>query len=152
MDDANWDDPHVKEQWCSQRRVAVMAYLSKEGLVHGKIGSWPAWHVAPYLSIWAVESLNMPGAVGWWVISGDLPTDYISSSSAKHPRQALRAFAETWEDVASHVRAGTSHPSISIGAPEMRSEMLPILESRSAILRLYAEDDSIWEADNDLID
>jgi hypothetical protein len=81
------------------------------------------------------------------VISGDLPTDYISASSAKNPRQALREFAETWEDVASHMRAGTPHPSISIGTLEGRSELLPILEKRGEILHGFAEDDSIWEDD-----
>ncbi|SFS01069.1 protein of unknown function [Granulicella pectinivorans] len=152
MDTVDWDDPGVEEQWCNQRREETTVYLHKEGLVHGEIGSWPAWHVAPYISIWAVESLKTPGAVGWWVISGDLPTDYISASSAKHPRQALRAFAETWEDVASHMRDGTPHPSISIGPPEMSSELLPNLEKRSEILRRFADDDAMWDNDGRFID
>jgi hypothetical protein len=147
MSAVDWDDPNIEERWCHRRREEATAYLAKEGLTHGEVGAWPAWHVAPYLSIWAVESLKTPGAVGWWVISGDLPTDYISTSSAKHPRQALREFADTWEDVASHIRAGTPHPSISIGPLETRSELLPILEKRAEIFRRFAEDDSIWEDD-----
>jgi hypothetical protein len=96
--------------------------------------------------------LKVPGAVGWWVITGDLPTDYISSKSANHPRQALQALAESWDDVASHMRAGTPHPSISFGPPEMRSELLPILEKRAEILHRFAEDDSIWEDDGNFTD
>ncbi|WP_353072428.1 DUF4826 family protein [Tunturiibacter gelidoferens] len=42
----------------------VTEYLAKEGLDHGKVGSWPAWHLVPYVSIWAVESLLAPGHVG----------------------------------------------------------------------------------------
>jgi hypothetical protein len=152
MNAVDWDDPRVEERWCGERREEVAAYLSKEGLSHGEIGLWPAWHVAPYISLWAIESLKRPGSVGWWAISGDLPTDYISSSSIRHPRQALRAFADIWEDVSSHMRAGTRHPSISMGRPEMRPDLAPILEMRVEILRRFADDDSIWDVDDNFVD
>jgi len=147
MNAVDWDDPDVEAQWCDERRKEVGEYLSKEGLDHGEIGSWPAWHVAPYVSLWAIESLKNPGTVGWWAISGDLPTDYISSSDAHQPRRALRVFADIWDDVASHMREGKSHPSINIGSLETKSKLIPLLEKRSEALRRFAEDDSIWGDD-----
>ena len=82
----DYDDPPVEEQWCEDRRAQVAAYLQREGVEHGQIGEWPAWHVAPYVSIWAIESKKRPDRVGWWVICGDLPTDYVSAAKIKHPR------------------------------------------------------------------
>jgi hypothetical protein len=80
MTKEDYDDPEVEERWCEQQRVAVNEYLQSQGVKHGRVGDWPAWHVAPYVSIWAIESVNRPEWIGWWVICGDLPTDYISAS------------------------------------------------------------------------
>jgi hypothetical protein len=100
MNSDDYDDPEINAQWCGERRREVAEYLRVEGLTHGRIGDRPAWQVAPYVSVWAVESLAVPGAVGWWAISGDLPNDYVSSSEAKDPRQAVRAIALLWREAA----------------------------------------------------
>ena len=51
----DYEDPAFEEQWCEARRAEVAAYLEREGVVHGRmhgrIGEWPAWHVAPYVSV-----------------------------------------------------------------------------------------------------
>lgn len=58
---SNDDDPAVEEKWCSERRSELAVYLKREGVTHGSIGEWPAWHIAPYVSIRAVESAKRPG-------------------------------------------------------------------------------------------
>ncbi len=72
MDQSGLDE----ERWCQERRAQVAEYLRREGVRHGRIGEWRAWHVAPYVSVWAIESATLPESVGWWVICGDGPTDY----------------------------------------------------------------------------
>ena len=93
MTQPDYDDPATEHRWCADRRVEVADYLAAEGVAHGQIGAWPAWHVAPYVSVWAIESKRKPGWVGWWVLCGDLPTDYVSAATIKHPRKAVEAFA-----------------------------------------------------------
>jgi hypothetical protein len=96
MGSNNYDDPEVLEHWRSGQRVLIENYLLSQGVEHGRIGDRPAWDVAPYVSIWAIESLARPAWIGWWVISGDLPTDYISSADLdppQHPRKAVHAIA-----------------------------------------------------------
>jgi hypothetical protein len=149
MDNLDWDDPAVDGHWCGERRRAVTEYLAKEALAHGEVGTWPAWHVAPYVSIWAIESLRAPGYVGWWVISGDLPTDYLSAATIKHPRKALLAFSETWREVAEYMQKGLPHPHITIGPSEQDPELASLLQKRSNVLRQFAEDDSVWGAEYD---
>src|SRR6266446_5228772 len=56
MKKPDYDDPAVEERWCNEQRVNVTNYLSSQKVKHGRIGDWPAWHVAPYVSIWAIES------------------------------------------------------------------------------------------------
>lgn len=74
MASLDYDDPAVDEAWCADQRQVVADYLSSQNVTHGRIGEWPAWHVAPYVSMWAIESLSRPNDIGWWVICGDLPT------------------------------------------------------------------------------
>ena len=149
MSDSNWDDPIVEEHWCAERRQDVTEYLAKQGVAHGEVGLWPAWHLAPYVSIWAIESLIVPGNVGWWAICGDLPTDYILAANAKHPRKAMMEFADTWKEVVDCMLKGLPHAHITFGPPERRNELAPQLANRADLLRRFAEDDSMWGPDYD---
>jgi hypothetical protein len=122
--------------------------LALQGVQHGRIGDWPAWHVAPCASIWAIESLVRPEWIGWWVLSGDLPTDYISSADVQPPqipRKAIRAIAERWLKQVEAWNAGRDYEGIRIGGGHSHKELAPLLESRAKLLMEWWNDDSFWE-------
>jgi hypothetical protein len=144
MEALDWDDPIVEEHWCAERRVEVTEYLARQRVEHGEVGSWPAWHVAPYVSIWAIESLLAPGDVGWWAICGDLPTDYVSAANVEHPREAMLTFADTWGEAAACMLNGGSPIGATFGPPEQSSELAPLLQKRADLLRRFSGDDSFW--------
>ncbi len=112
---------------------------------HGAIGEWPAWHLPPFLAILAIESLVSPGRMGWWAISGDCPTDYLSFADAEHPREVLRHFARQWAELSSFMLRGEPHPETTIGTPDQWPELGDLLKRRAELLHDYATDDSIWE-------
>jgi hypothetical protein len=149
----DYDDPKVEEAWCDEQREVVRQYLAGQpGLVHGDIGEWPAWHIAPIVSIWVVESVVDPGWIGWWVITGDLPTDYISASDVddpQHPRKALRVFCNKWITWADSVLEGRESPHYWVGTPERASELAPMLKSRALTLLEWCDDDLMWEGLDD---
>jgi hypothetical protein len=140
----DYGDPGVEERWCNERRSAVIEYLQQQHLVHGTVGEWPAWHVAPYVSIWAIESTSKPGWVGWWVISGDLPTDYVSANAIKHPRDAIQAIAARWQNAAVLMAQGAGAPGFTIGSPNDWPSLAPLLESRAKLLQEWAGDERLW--------
>lgn len=143
-----YDSPEAEKAWCEQQRSVVAEYLARQGVEHGQLGEWPAWHVAPYVAVWAVESRRRPGAIGWWAISGDLPTDYISSAdveSPQHPRKAVRAIACRWLVVATAWQAGGEVDGIRISGPVPRAELAPLLESRAKLLLEWVDDPTIWD-------
>ncbi|ATU66998.1 DUF4826 family protein [Piscinibacter gummiphilus] len=144
---SDYDDPETEAQWCAERRQEVSDYLRGEGLAHGRVGEWPAWQVCPYVSVWAIESLSHPGAVGWWAISGDLPSDHVSSSDAKSPREAVRAIASLWQEAAECMARGERHPSFSIGSGHQDEELGPMLASRAGLLLEWVDDDEAWVED-----
>src|SRR5262245_59010387 len=114
-------------EWCDASRARVAEYLRSEGVDHGRIGEGPAWHVAPCVSLWAIESKARQGAIGWWAICGDLPTDYVSSSGLRHPREALRAIATSWLSQASLMARGETGCNTIIGTPESWPSLAPLL-------------------------
>lgn len=100
--------------------------------------------MAPYVSIWAVESSAHQDRLAWWVICGDLPTDYLSGNDAKDPREAVRAIAVRWSEISQFMIRGEPHPSVQLGKPETWPELGPLLEARAKILSTWVENDSIW--------
>ncbi|MBI4558372.1 MAG: DUF4826 family protein [Candidatus Hydrogenedentes bacterium] len=145
MSSLDYDDPAVEEKWCNECRARVADYLKGQGVTHGRIGEWPAWHIAPYVSIWAIESVKYPESVGWWAICGDVPTDYVSAATIKHPRDAMRALAESWFEVSDYMMRGEKHPTITMGTPQSWPEVGPLLKARAEILTEWANDESLWE-------
>mgnify|MGYP003671552684 FL=1 len=134
-----------EEGWEAKQRALVLRYLAaQDELVHGAPGEAAAWLLAPYVSIWAVESNASSGDVGWWVIAGDLPTDYASSGEAGTPRSALRTFGVRWKALAAGMRSGRETEGVSIGTPDSWPELAPLLEARADLLLEFAADDSLW--------
>lgn len=149
MSKPDYDDPDVEQHWCEEQRGVVADYLLSQSVKHCRIGDWPAWHVAPYVAIWAIESLARPEWIGWWVICGDLPTDYISSADVKppqHPRKAIRVIAERWLKQAKAWMDSRDYEGIRIpGAHSHEKELAPLLATRANLLIEWADNDSLWE-------
>jgi len=141
------DDPAAEEARCEEQRSHVEASLKDQDAGHGRIGEWPAWHVAPYVSVWAVESKARPEWVGWWVICGDLPTDYISSAGIRCPRDAVRAIAKEWLELAGYMERGEPHGDSRLGRPEDWPSLAPLLRRRAELLITYAKTDAAWDED-----
>ncbi len=148
MDKSDYDDPKVEQAWCDERRERVASYLRSQSVNHGRIGDWPAWHIAPYVSIWAIESLSRPEWIGWWVVCGDLPTDYISAADIEppqHPRKAIRAIAERWLHAVEAWNSGRELEGYRIGDRTSHKELAPLLHARARLFIEWADDDSLWE-------
>ena len=135
---------NAEEAWCANERAQVMDYLKQAQLVHGGVGEWPAWHVWPHVAVWAVESASRPGWVGWWAISGDLPTDYTTCGSERHPREGVRDIAQRWQTAAAQWEKENHTQEWSIGSPETEGALGPLLALRASLLLSYVADDTLW--------
>jgi len=129
-----------EENWCAAQRLQVAEYLQREGVIHGEIGDWPAWHIAPYVSVWAIESVKAAGSVGWWALCGDLPTDYCSAEDCRHPRLAMQKIAEEWHDAVQTSKPGDA----TLGDTSLPISLAPLLEKRAELLLRWVRDDSVW--------
>ena len=140
-------DVNDEDTWHRECRSRVADYLKDQGVVHGRIGDGPAWSVPSVMSVWAVESVRNPGWVGWWVLCGDGPTDYVSSKDARTPHEAIRAIAQRWREACDSLVRGEDPPQFHLGSPDSRSQLAPLLESRAELLLQWVADDAIWSED-----
>jgi hypothetical protein len=137
-----------EERWCAEQRANVLAYLAGETCPSTSVGDWPAWHVAPILSVWAVESVEHPGWVGWWVVSGDFPTDYTECGDERHPRQGLRDIGLRWQDAAQKWLKGEEVDGWQLGDSKRHAELAPLLRTRAEMFLEIAEDDENWDEEH----
>jgi hypothetical protein len=141
----DYDDPKLEAQWLSEQRANVERYLQGQGVQHRGVSPESEWFIAPYVSIWTVESMKTPGAIGWWAISGDLPTDYLSGHDATDARTALAAFADRWREVSAYMLRGEEHPTVRIGGPSDRRKLGDLLSRRAQIIEDWTHDDEMWQ-------
>jgi hypothetical protein len=128
------------DAWRLAQRSVVREYLAGQGVEHGEIGHRPAWDLPPLVAIWAIESLKAPGWIGWWVISGDLPTDYCSAQGCRHPRLAMRRIAENWRDLVLRRREDET----VLGDSGLPASLAPLLKTRVQTLLEIADDEEAW--------
>ena len=144
MNNDDFDDPQKESDWIQEQRTILLKYLDAETVIHGGVSEKPGWFVAPYVAIWSIGSLKVPGSIGWWGITGDLPTDYISSKGTSDSRSAMNEFVSRWKEAAAFMLRGEQHPEISIGTPKDWPELGDLLKRRAEILSKWVEDDEIW--------
>jgi hypothetical protein len=131
----------IRDEWRQARRGDVIEYLGRQDrLVQGAVGEIPAWSVYPHVAVWAVESVKAPGAVGWWVIVGDLPTDYCSSKDCPDPRRAVAHIAGTWRAAVDGRREGDE----VLGSIGIRVDLADMLAERADMLLAFTRDESAW--------
>jgi len=146
MSPEDFEDPAVEARWLDERLKSIRDYLGREGVKHGPIEDRPRWFRAPYVGLWFVAPPSR-AAKGWWVITGDLPTDYMSAVDVEDAREAMRAFSARWERLGGEMMAGQEDPELQIGRPEDKAEQRKLgdlLLQRARILAEWAEDESLW--------
>ena len=143
MPEPDWEDPETEAGWFAEQRTVAEQYLRGQQALFGSIEAEPAWAVVPYVAFWRALG-SRTGKPAYWVITGDLPTDFLPSDAASTPRVAARAFAERWRTVAEYLRQGKEHPTIHVGAPQDRAGLAPLLQRRADTLHAWAASDDYW--------
>ena len=132
------------DKWAGLQRVQVIEYLTTQGIISPNVGEWPAFDVAPYFAIWAVESKEIEEKIGWWAFSGDCPTDYVTEKGECHPRAALGYLIDSWKGYIPHMRAGRQPPATKFGKGTDLEELGSLLEKRISVFEEWYSDDDLW--------
>jgi hypothetical protein len=131
--------------WATDQRKVVEAYLRTQSCDHAGISLEPRWYMSPYLAVWAVRSKANPDLIGWWAISGDVPTDYMTAArDLRSTADVLAAFAAQWSRASERMSCGEY---AGIGKPENIAELAPLLTNRARMLQQLSEQVRAEEAE-----
>ena len=116
--------------WLADQRVKVERFIYSQGVDHGPIPNGPEWFLPRGVSVWTVPSTLRPGPVGWWVVSTDVSTDWVSGFDATDVRSAVASLARHW----------TALAGSTIGVGDLSAQ----IKTQADFLRNCAEDDRLW--------
>jgi hypothetical protein len=139
-DETSTIEDHDEAAWVVAQRQVVADYLVGQCLQHSGVSLEPRWFLSPYLAVWAIRSRAYPDRVGWWAVSGDVPTDYVTCQDEQDPGDVLIAFSKVWKAAAKKMAVGEQLEDYIIGGrdPARAKELALLLLKRAEMLEELA--------------
>lgn len=141
------DDDLNVEIWTDEQFSKGLAYISAQAVRFTGVITL-AWLAAPYLAIWKAKATDEKQTTVW-IITGQVPRDYVLDPSVTTPRDAIRTLGERWHAIAA---APGDHPldreTIDMEPPAAASEQEPLfrqLQRQAEMLLNIADDESLWQ-------
>ena len=134
---ADQQQPITEEQraeWVRAQFQKANKHLAENGVLFDTVITEESRYLMPYLAVWKVRAMD--GKL-FWVISGDLPTDFTSVENASDAKTALRHFAMTWQLKAENLKNAE-------GADEKQIEFAELLENRAESLFTMQNAAQLW--------
>ncbi|MCL1113109.1 MULTISPECIES: DUF4826 family protein [Shewanella] len=131
------DQEAMRQEWVRTQFQKANRFLAEKGVIPSNVLASESRYLAPYLAIWKMES-KQPKKQTFWVMSGDLPSDYVDVKVAATARDAIRHFSMMWQ-----LKAENLHKSgMTKDATQMKFAQL--LVSRAESLYKMHQDEKLW--------
>ncbi|WP_026377183.1 DUF4826 family protein [Aestuariibacter salexigens] len=127
--------PEQTSAWVREQFQRANKHLAENGVLFESVVTEESRYLAPFFAIWKIKDTAQRF---YWVLSGDLPCDFMPVENEKEARSALRHFAFMWQMKAENIRRENA-------ADKQQIEHAALLESRAeGLYRLYNEQ-NIWQ-------
>ena len=139
----NQDNNKITEQeWLKKEHGEVLAYCSRNSLGLSAIIQSRSAVLPPLVAVWLVDS--KVNKQQFWVITGDVPLDHISSNHAKDARDAIRDFSLRWQLQSENILNGLAKNRVQPDLIETQRKFAAFLISRAHSLYDIFEKDELW--------
>ena len=126
-----------RTEWVREQFQKANKFLAEKGIIPSKVLEQDSRYLAPYLAIWKLES-KQPQKKTYWVMSGDLPIDYVDVSVAETAREAVRHFSMMWQLKAENlIKSGATKDAT-------QAKFAQLLVARAESLYKIQEDENLW--------
>lgn len=88
------DSQEKLSEWVRKQFQRANKYLSEHGVLFDTVVAEESRYLAPLVAVWKIKSLDKQF---YWVICGELPTDFVAFDNAPTARQALKHFSLKWQ-------------------------------------------------------
>ena len=84
------------QTWARDQFQKALKLLARNGVLPEKVAVTESRILEPVVAIWKIVTV-LPERQAFWVLSGELPTDFVDESAAPSAREALRFFSMRWQ-------------------------------------------------------
>ena len=83
-----------RAEWVRKQYQTATKFLADKGFVTDSVKVEDSRYIAPLVAIWKLKTIDNHW---FWVICGDLPSDYIAIDVANDAKEAIRHFSMKWQ-------------------------------------------------------
>lgn len=122
------------DTWVREQFQRANAHLAENGVLFESVVVEASRYLAPYVAVWKIKSQQ---GKFFWVLSGDLPADYVPFDVAPDARGALRHFSLSWQLKAENIMQAQ-------GLDETQENYAKLLADRAISLHQLSERDDLF--------
>ena len=138
------DTDEAVSAWIRYTLGKAVHEITSLGVIEDKlVEARPVWSVPYRVMIGQIREANDQSTFRW-IISGDLPTDHISSTVAATPREALKYFSTKWQMDAARYNDPVERKAHGLDETKNWNQLTEKLVAKAEELYNMAEDDSLW--------
>ncbi|GAA0852771.1 DUF4826 family protein [Aliiglaciecola litoralis] len=130
--------PMSQEQlttWVREQFQRANKHLAENGVIFDSVITEESRYLAPFVAVWKIKSLEKKY---YWVISGDVPCDFIAYENEKTARDAIRHFSLMWQLKAENLSKGTD-------LDKAQQDYIDLLVTRAeGLYRIYNQKE-LWQ-------
>ncbi|MCC2615326.1 DUF4826 family protein [Aestuariibacter halophilus] len=128
-------DQQQLQEWVRAQFQKANKFLAENGVLFDAVITEDSRYLAPYLALWKIKAQDKSM---YWVMAGDLPTDFMAYGNASTARDALRHFSMSWQVKAENIRRTAADDKTQLAFAQL-------LEARAENLYTMSQQDSLWE-------
>jgi hypothetical protein len=87
--------------WVREQFQKANKFLAENEVLFESVVTQESSYLAPFIAVWKIKDVK---GRFFWVISGDVSTDFIRSSAAESARAAIKYFSLQWQGKAENIR------------------------------------------------
>ena len=121
--------------WVREQFQKANKHLAENGILFDSVVTEESRYLAPYVAMWKIKSTDNQY---FWVITGDLPTDFMSYENEKTARAAIKHFSLMWQMKAENIRRNEN-------ASDEEKALADMFVSRAEGLHRIQAQDELWK-------
>ncbi|MFT4940914.1 MAG: hypothetical protein ACI88A_003975 [Paraglaciecola sp.] len=122
-------------QWVREQFQRANKHLAENGVLFDSVVTDVSRYLAPFIAVWKIKSMENKY---YWVISGDVPCDFMPFENEQTARAAIRHFSMLWQVKAENInKSATLDP--------IQQDFAKLLISKAEDLYEIQADENVWK-------
>lgn len=123
------------QTWAREQFQKANQFLAQEGVLFDAVITEQSRYLAPLVAIWKIKAMD---SKVYWVLTGDVPTDFTLASNAEDARGVLRYFSLRWQMKAENLLQNNTSNDAS------QASYAQLLADRAERIYKLQEKDNLW--------